>query len=41
MSSGVRVFELAIGTAGDKELGAYLADLDELNPRLRYKIIAS
>lgn len=32
--------ELAIRISGDKELGAYLADLDELNPRRRYKIIA-
>lgn len=32
-------FELAISIVDDKELTAYLADLDELNPR-RYKIIA-
>lgn len=36
-----RVLELAIAIVDDKELGAYLADLDELNPRRRYKIIAS
>lgn len=33
--------ELAIAIVDDKELGAYLADLDELNPLRRYKIIAS
>lgn len=33
------VVELAISVVGDKEPGAYLLDLDELNPR-RYKIIA-
>lgn len=32
--------ELAIGPGDDKELRAYLADLDELNPWRLYKIIA-
>lgn len=32
--------KLAISADGDKELAAYLADLDELNPWRLYKIIA-
>lgn len=35
-----RAPKLAISTGGDKELSAYLADLDELNPWRLYKIIA-
>lgn len=33
--------ELAISIGDDKEPRAYRVDLDELNPRRRYKIIAS